>query len=421
MNRGIFGFPGFIDRAATGLTRLLKTRFIRDTVNANTPVMTVEVDADEVSNSDIALVPKGTGAILGATPDAAVTGGNKRGIYAIDLQLARTATTQVAAGTYAVLSGGANNTSSGGYSVISGGTNNISSSAYSVISGGIGNNTSDCNYSSIGGGNANTFSGGNSYGTIAGGNTNSINSWVNSTWAPNYSSIAGGSGNVIWVGPYSTISGGNGNVIGRNSSSSGGHYSVICGGDRNTIVDGQYSVIGGGLFNTIPSAQYNAIPGGAYGTTRGLIGYLIWPGAAPIASVVGNSQSGKLILGRQTTDGTATILASSQAAASSANTLTLPNASAYYFKGSVIAFSNASSLAKSWKIEGTIRRGASAATTTLVGTPVVTSVAANTGTEGWSFTLTADTTNGSLAVTVTGAAATTIRWVCVLDTTEVTF
>jgi hypothetical protein len=35
--------------------------------------------------------------------------------------------------------------------------------------------------------------------------------------------------------------------------------------------------------------------------------------------------------------------------------------------------------------------------------------------------LTADTTNGGLAVTVTGQAGTTIRWVCKLETTEVTY
>jgi hypothetical protein len=35
--------------------------------------------------------------------------------------------------------------------------------------------------------------------------------------------------------------------------------------------------------------------------------------------------------------------------------------------------------------------------------------------------VTADTTNGGIAVTVTGAAATTIRWVCKINTTEMTY
>jgi hypothetical protein len=35
--------------------------------------------------------------------------------------------------------------------------------------------------------------------------------------------------------------------------------------------------------------------------------------------------------------------------------------------------------------------------------------------------ITADTTNGGIAVTVTGQAATTIRWVVQIETTEVTY
>ena len=66
-------------------------------------------------------------------------------------------------------------------------------------------------------------------------------------------------------------------------------------------------------------------------------------------------------------------------------------------------------------------RGANAASTVLMGTPAINRVAATAGATAWAIAITADTTNGGLAVTVTGAASTTIRWVCKAETTEVTF
>ena len=66
-------------------------------------------------------------------------------------------------------------------------------------------------------------------------------------------------------------------------------------------------------------------------------------------------------------------------------------------------------------------RGAGVGTTVLIGTPQLNRVAASSGATAWSIALTADTTNGCLAVTVTGVAATTIRWVAKIETTEVTY
>jgi len=74
-----------------------------------------------------------------------------------------------------------------------------------------------------------------------------------------------------------------------------------------------------------------------------------------------------------------------------------------------------------WTINGAIKRGAAAASTALVGTPTVTMTHNNAGAAAWTVAVTADTTNGALAVTVTGAAATTIRWVCRINTTEMTY
>jgi hypothetical protein len=215
----------------------------------------------------------------------------------------------------------------------------------------------------------------------------------------------------------------------------------------------------------------------------------------PIANANGVSQAGLLILGKQTTDATATVLTSDGAAGGTTNQVILPNNSAYYFKGSVIStaqfalattatagsagtatitfatqtvapfvvgqtivvagvtptgyngtytvtacttttvqYANATtgaqtvagtvtatSLTKGWNIEGAIMRTSAVGGTRLIGSPTVTSSFGDTGTSGWSIAVAADTTNGGLKITFTGAAATTIRTVAQIQTTEVTY
>jgi butyrate kinase len=126
-------------------------------------------------------------------------------------------------------------------------------------------------------------------------------------------------------------------------------------------------------------------------------------------------------LGRQTTDATPTVLASNSLTASTTNQVILPNNSAYYVKGSVIATVTGGGNTKSWDFIATIKRGANAAATSIVGAVILNTIAQDAGASTWVVAVTADTTNGGLAVTVTGQAATTIRWVCKLESTEVTY
>lgn len=67
--------------------------------NATVPVHSLTAAGAE-TNIDIALIPKGTGAILADIPDGTASGGNKRGDYAVDLQLSRLDATSVASGNY---------------------------------------------------------------------------------------------------------------------------------------------------------------------------------------------------------------------------------------------------------------------------------------------------------------------------------
>ncbi len=113
--------------------------------NAVVPVLYLRVD-DGAVNADVSVTPKGSGAFTLQTPDGASAGGNKRGDFAVDLQLSRVNATQVASGALS-FAAGANATASGIYScalqggVASGtrsyswGQGSISSSADSLSSG----------------------------------------------------------------------------------------------------------------------------------------------------------------------------------------------------------------------------------------------------------------------------------------------
>lgn len=128
-----------------------------------------------------------------------------------------------------------------------------------------------------------------------------------------------------------------------------------------------------------------------------------------------------MVLGRQTTDATPTTLCSDANATATTNQLTLANNAASYVRGSVIANVTGGGNTKAWTFEGAIKRGANAAATSIVGTFSINVIAQDAGASAWTIALSADTTNGALQVQVTGQAATTIRWVCKLETTEVTF
>ena len=79
--------------------------------NATIPVVSLTPN-NAASRVDIALRPKGSGAFSMHVPDNLSSGGNKRGVGAVDLQLARSAASEVASG--------GNSFAAGGYSEASG-------------------------------------------------------------------------------------------------------------------------------------------------------------------------------------------------------------------------------------------------------------------------------------------------------------
>jgi len=266
-----------------------------------------------------------------------------------------------------------------------------------------------------------------------------------------------GGGNNQATGSYSFIGGGGDAGTAANRNVASGDWSVVGGGKNNTasgiasviggggyysgssyanLASGDASFLGGGISNTVSgtgavivggysnsvNATYASILGGSFGTNRSIRGMQTTAACiTPIQGLAGASQSSLLILGRQTTDATATVLTSDTNAAGTTNQVILPNNSAYYFKVSVISGVTGGGNTKAWTLEGAIKRGANAGSTAIVGTVTTTVVAADAGASTWTVTATADTTNGGLAITFTGQASTTIRTVAKCDTVEMTY
>ena len=218
--------------------------------------------------------------------------------------------------------------------------------------------------------------------------------------------IAGGSSNTA-SGPTSTVGGGSANV-------SSGAQSTVSGGSSNTASAG-FSFVGGGGSNTA-SGSSSTIPGGVYATTNSLQGVFAY---GFNGNATGRNQMTFWGGRKDTTDATTVRLTADAGTASAANQLALRNSSAFRVRGTVVARNTSTNDCKEWTFDALIKRGANAAATAIVGTPSITSTFADAAASGWTIDVTADTTNGALAINVTGAAATTVRWTGVVHSIEV--
>ena len=401
---------------ASPLLRLV-ARLRSEGVNSTTSVTEINGGTISAANADIALVAKGTGATLAQVPDGTAAGGDKRGQYATDWQKFRNTATQVASGLRAVITGGSQNTASGTGSFVGAGISNTASSLYSLVGAGSTNNASGT-YTVIGGGDTNTAS--SNFSFVGGGQSNLAQTNSHAAVCGGWTNTASGAYAFVGGGQNHIASGYGSMVGGGTSNSATAQYATVAGGSTNTA-SSTYAFVGGGNDNTANS-QASFISGGVNGRTRGIVGYHAFPACNnPIAAASGVTQSALLLLARETTTNTATVLTSNSSAAGTTNQVILPNNSAYSFSGEVIAGVTAAGATARWTIDGAIKRGANAASTAMVGTPTVTMTHFDAGAATWVVAVTADTTNGGIAVTVTGAAATTIRWVCRINTVEVTY
>ncbi len=212
-----------------------------------------------------------------------------------------------------------------------------------------------------------------------------------------------------------------------NNSIAIGYRARVASSSSNAIAIGASSVASGGSALAIALAGTGwgtqatarntiAIGDGARSSIQGK--YVLANGCS--SSAAGDMQTGTMILGGYTTDATPYVMRSyTYAVASATNQVILPNNSAYAFSGIIVARRQAAGGTQSaaWEVKGLIRREGTAASTVLVNSALT--IIDNT--PGWTLALSADTTNGGLAVTFTGAAATNIRAVATIQTSEVTY
>jgi len=286
---------------------------------------------------------------------------------------------------------------------------------HGVVVGG-GNNQATGSYSFIGGGgDAGTAANRN----VASGDWSFVGGGFKNT-ATAYSSFVGGGRQNVASQVGAVVCGGGTFGSGDSANTSSGASSFVGAGIGNNA-SGNYAGVPSGA-NNLSNGEASFVAGGYYGIARAISGNTVFSAStAPIASSLGVSQTALLVLGTQTTDATATALRSNSSAAGTTNQVILPNNSAYFFRGEVVSGVTGGGNTKGWTIEGVIKRGANAASTALVGTPTVTSSYADAGASTWTIAVTADTTNGGLRVTFTGQASTTIRTVCQIRTTEMTY
>ncbi|CAB4127551.1 hypothetical protein UFOVP95_13 [uncultured Caudovirales phage] len=143
------------------------------------------------------------------------------------------------------------------------------------------------------------------------------------------------------------------------------------------------------------------------------------PSLSTIKIGSGNFQAEQNVLYTSTTSATPSVLTTDGNAAGSTNQIILPNSAAYMFSILIVARQQAAggTLTGSWKIEGVIRREGTAASTTLISSSLTTF----SNPTSWAIAVSADTTNGGLAITATGTASTNIRWSASATTSEVIY
>lgn len=189
----------------------------------------------------------------------------------------------------------------------------------------------------------------------------------------------------------------------------------------NAHVEGEYCV----------ADEIDCQATGSFSWTRGIFvaqAYSSGAYADAAPNVVGDNQVIRMGLRQQTTDATPSLLTADQSPTPSANNqLVLVDNETAFVEVVVVGKTAGATDILAQRIEVIIQRGTGAASTaiptTTPTTPVVLSTYATAGaiSGSWAIALSADTTNGALAVTVTGQSATTINWTAELRSREVVF
>lgn len=129
-----------------------------------------------------------------------------------------------------------------------------------------------------------------------------------------------------------------------------------------------------------------------------------------------NIDHNEYMLRADTANATPRVLTTNSVAVDGANNqLAVLNGSGFGFIAEVIGLAGATVFRQ--RIKGTIKTTGN--TTALVGSNITSDKWADSGASTWAATATADNTNKCLAITVTGQAATNIKWFAIVTTLEV--
>lgn len=228
------------------------------------------------------------------------------------------------------------------------------------------------------------------------------------------------SGTQVAAANYSNILGGSGNQIVSDSI-----YSNINGGAINTIsANGGYNFIGGGYGNIIEHSNNEqrvptaaTIPGGyeAKATRWGELSH-----AAGMFTNAGDSQHTILIARKLTTDNTANVILLLDNGISGSYKLELPNKTTWTFEIKLSAYNDTDSAGGGWIFKGAIRSDGSG-NTAIIGVGVTAESWLDTAMSGASADVVANDTTNSLDIRVTGLSGKNIRWVAVIDISQVCY
>ncbi len=428
----------------TNFTEAISTASPNDTVNVASLTAVIST-----THGGIAIVPKGAnGFISMRVPDDTAAGGNVRGAGAVDLQIGpQNDGTRVASGGRS-FTAGYNNVASGGFTVAIGGNNNVSGPNGA---GAIGYQNTVSGEAAIAIGIYNTAGGGYSH---AGGNNSS--SGGEASFARGTTCVASGT-HAIAFGKTATASGTYSTAMGDTPSATG-NWSIAIGrlctasatgtialGRGVATTDGAIAIQGhssGGTAGTA-SGGFSLCIQAEGGTSEGW--YSIAMGTAsksdstfsvailgrvssshPQVSFAkqkfgfdtdGDTQSLTYSARRRTTNATLTELTPTGGAPSGTDRLLVPSNRALSGNISIQAVQQGMAAYASWKSHFICVNDGG--TTTLV-LGAVESIGSNSGEvpTGWAISITADNTNDSIKIEVTGAAATNIQWTAILGDIE---
>ena len=201
-------------------------------------------------------------------------------------------------------------------------------------------------------------------------------------------------------------SGGRSVIVGGGSNTAAGTFCVV-GGNSNNVSGG--TSVAFGFSNQLSGANSSA-PGGANANDRGRTGMLLW--SSNPAAISGAQQIATQVLGGSSSGTTPVRLTADGNPAGAANTVNIPSNTAYAVRILVVGrHVNAQDVAV-WRLDPVaISCGSGASTVTVGGggTGIAPTVSIGAA-AGWSISVTADTTNGGVNITATGAAGYTIDW-----------